>query len=75
MVYPHDTNVTTEAVLFECLTATVFGTKALFRFFDGRGSCHKRQKPQAPTPQAPVVNRQTRKVANSKGLNRNTNLT
>jgi len=40
-----------------------------------RGRCHKRQKPQAPTPQAPVRNRQTRKVANAKGLNRNTNLT
>ena len=41
-----------------------------------QGSCHKRQKPQAPTPQAPIRNRQTRKVANAKGLiNRNTNLT
>jgi len=39
------------------------------------GSCLKRQKPQAPTPQAHVRNRQTRKVANAKGLNRNTNLT
>ena len=39
------------------------------------GTCHKRQKPQAPTPQAPIRNRQTRKVANAKGLNRNTNLT
>jgi len=39
------------------------------------GNCHKRQKPQAPTPQAPIRNRQTRKVANAKGLNRNTNLT
>jgi len=39
------------------------------------GSCHKRQKPQAPTPQAPIRNRQTKKVANAKGLNRNTNLT
>ena len=39
------------------------------------GSCHKRQKPQAPTPQALIRNRQTRKVANVKGLNRNTNLT
>jgi len=39
------------------------------------GSCHKRQKPQAPTPQAPIRNWQTRKVANAKGLNRNTNLT
>jgi len=39
------------------------------------GSCHKRQKPQAHTPQAPIRNRQTRKVANAKGLNRNTNLT
>jgi len=39
------------------------------------GSCHKRQKLQAPTPQAPIRNRQTRKVANAKGLYRNTNLT
>jgi len=39
------------------------------------GSCRKRQKPQAQTPQAPVRNRQTRKVANAKCLNRNTNLT
>jgi len=39
------------------------------------GSCHKRQKPQAPAPQAPVRNRQMRKVGNAKGLNRNTNLT
>jgi len=39
------------------------------------GSCHKRQKPQAPTPQAPVRNRQTRKVANAKVLYRNTNPT
>ena len=39
------------------------------------GSCHKRQKPQAPTPQAPIRNRQTRKVANAKDLNRSTNLT
>jgi len=38
------------------------------------GSCHKRQKPQAPTPQEPIRNRKTRKVANAKGLNRNTNL-
>jgi len=30
------------------------------------GSCHKRQKPQAPTPQVPIRNRQTRKVANAK---------
>jgi len=35
------------------------------------GSCHKRQKPQAQ-----IRNRQTRKVANAKGLiNSNTNLT
>ena len=39
------------------------------------GRFHKRQKPQAPTPQAPIRNRQTRKVANAKCLNRNTNLT
>ena len=29
------------------------------------GSCHKRQKPQTPTPQAPIRNRQTRNVANA----------
>ena len=46
-----------------------------FYTFFCHGSCHKRQKPQAPTPQAPIRNRQTRKVANAKGLNRNTNLT
>jgi len=46
-----------------------FGTSAI------AGSCHKRQKPQSPTPQTPIRNRQTRKVANAKGLNRNTNLT
>jgi len=34
------------------------------------GSCHNRQKPRAP-----IRNRLTRKVANAKGLNRNTNLT
>jgi len=34
-----------------------------------------RQKPEAPTPQTPIRNRQTRKVENAKGLNRNTNLT
>jgi len=39
------------------------------------GGCHKRQKPQAPTPLAPIRNRQTRKVAKAKDLNRNTNLT
>jgi len=33
---------------------------------DVPGRCHKRQKPQAPTPQAPIRNRQTRKVANAK---------
>jgi len=38
------------------------------------GSCQKRQKPQAPTPQTPIRNRQTRKIANAKGLKRNTNL-
>jgi len=36
------------------------------------GSCHERQKPLAPTPQAPVRNRQTRKVANAKVCNRYT---
>jgi len=30
------------------------------------GGIQERQKPQAPTPQAPVRNRQTRKVANAK---------
>jgi len=34
------------------------------------GSCHKRQKAQAP-----IRKRQMRKVANAKVLNRNTNLT
>jgi len=60
-------------------TAPIFAhwapqTPQLIRW-DHQGSCHKRQKPQAPTPQAPIRNRQTRKVANAKGLNRNTSLT
>jgi len=38
-------------------------------FLETLGSCHKRQKPQAP-----IRKRQTRKVANAKGLKRNTNL-
>jgi len=50
-------------------------TTYLISLYTKSGSCHKRQKPQAPTPQAPIRNRQTRKVANAKGLNRNTNLT
>ena len=44
-------------------------------FIVWRGSCHSRQKAQAPTPQAPIRNSQTRKVANAKGHNHNTNLT
>jgi len=52
-----------------------FGIQPQPRISIHPGSCHKRQKPQAPTPQAPIRNRQTRKVANAKGLNRNTNLT
>jgi len=47
----------------------------IFAVCQTSGSCHKRQKPQAPTSQAPIRNRQTRKVANAKVLNRNTNLT
>jgi len=46
------------------------GSQASYQAFSG--SCHKRQKPQAPTPQAPIRNSQTTKVANAKGLNRNT---
>ena len=44
-------------------------------YFRGGGICHKRQKSQASTPRAPIRNRQTRKVANAKVLNHNTNLT
>jgi len=43
----------------------------LHKSADLTGCYHKRQKPQAPTPQAPIRNRQTRKVANAKVLNRN----
>jgi len=41
------------------------GTSPNWGTFDSAKN-HKRQKPQAPTPQAPVRNRQTRKVANAK---------
>jgi len=41
------------------------------------GSCHKRENlgTKAPTPQAHIRNRQTRKVENAKIRNRYTNLT
>jgi len=55
--------------------ATNFSAIRIIRPRSLTGSCHKRQKPQAPTPQAPIRNRQMRKVVNAKGLNRNTNLT
>jgi len=35
-------------------------------FSTASGGIQLRQKPQAPTPQAPVGNRQTRKVVNAK---------
>jgi len=43
--------------------------------FQEWGSCHKRQKPQALTLQAPICNRQTRKIANAEFRNRYINLT
>jgi len=51
--------------------------QVFWRLYDDTwtGSSHKRQKAQAPTPRAPIRNRQTIKVANAKVLNRNTNLT
>ena len=75
--------VTNESVPFDALRSlfsrprdySAFSTEGGTREVINSGSCHKRQKPQAPTPQAPIRNRQTRKVANAKGLNRNTNLT
>jgi len=46
----------------------------VYAYIEEKRVAVKRQKPQAPTPQAPIRNRQTRKVAIAKGLNRNTNL-
>jgi len=43
--------------------------RSIFKNNQNAGSFHKRQKPKAP-----IRNRQTRKVSNAKGLNRN-NLT
>jgi len=57
------------------LTSDNFAPMNLGCMWPTLSSGHKRQKPQAPTPQAPIRNRQTRKVANAKGLNHNTNLT
>jgi len=62
----------TQTKIQPILIIFVMALKTLVNF---KGSCHKRQKPQSPTPQAPIRNRQTRKVANAKGLNCNTNLT
>jgi len=60
--------------LISCSASRILSWKTYkdSRYIAIPGSCHKRQKPQAPTPQAPIRNRQTRKVANAKGLNRNT---
>jgi len=41
-------------------------TAERIRSVNDPGGIRQRQKPQAPTPQAPVRNRQTRKVANAK---------
>jgi len=75
-------------LIFTCVVITVFqyldSKNFYFPFFDWvfedrisdrMGSCHNSQKRQAPTPQAPIRNRQTRKVANAKIRNRDTNLT
>jgi len=61
-------------VLLAVLKYAIFASSVQF-WFNFSGSWHQRQKPQAPRPQAPIRNRQTRKVANAKGLKRNTNLT
>jgi len=55
--------LSTKDLLFSC----ILKKKTSFYFL-------LRQKPQAQTPQAPIRNRKTRKVANAKGLSRNTNL-
>jgi len=60
---------------FASFTVSVFLFGASSKKWERMGSCHNRQKTQAPTPQALIHNRQTKKVANAKGLNRNTNLT
>jgi len=57
------------------LTLNVKKKKCLIQGDKFSGSCHKRQKQQAPTPQAPIRDNQTRKVANAKVLIRNSNLT
>jgi len=57
------------------LHSVIFQGRPMFSHVIQKGSCHKRQKVQAPTPQAPIRNRHMRKVTNAKVLNRNTNLT
>ena len=46
----------------------------LFFFMILSSSCHKRQKAQVPTPEAPICSRQTRKGTNAKVRDRYTNL-
>jgi len=62
-------------VVGEGLSWVLFHNNNSSDLFILSGSCHKRQEAEAPTPQAPIRNHQTRKVANAKVLNRNTNLT
>ena len=50
-----------KSIIF-CWIFTPKGQKFNLQKWVDMGSCHKRQKPQAPTPQAPIRNRQTRKV-------------
>jgi len=69
----HKEQTTSESALSTITQVRRVKPSAVSLYFTG--SCHKRQKPQAPTPQAPIRHRQTRKVANAKGLNRNTNHT
>jgi len=53
---------------FFSLFLLLLGCRTFVTGLFDKGSCHKCQKPQAPTLQAPIRNRQTRKVANAKGL-------
>jgi len=68
-------NLCLSCVTYERISCYPRSSPAGIDVLSNWGSCHKRQKPQAPTPQAPIRNRQMRKDANAKGLNRNTNLT
>ena len=74
-LYIYYTKISTQCryligIFYTFVAMGLYNTKTSTRNFPGIiqkvGDIRQRQKPQAPTPQAPVLDRQTRKFANAK---------